>query len=322
MHKGSLALAAAALLSGLPVYAGLGDDLSESTIDLQGVALQPGKIARAATESDAISASPLYQYQVSGTVTGSGAFSFIEAGTDVADALDQIQAGFSENLSGVIINPSSKLPFIVVNKKLKGSFDVGPVKVTAKANVQAGITKPGQTFFSFTQVSVSTNSPIPFPIPANSKITFDAGSTCHVFVPPGSANASKPDLIVSAEPDPVGNNIYNTTGASQTLGQALKKNQAYSFNLLIQNDGTAADSITITGPKGDDNVTVSYKVGKKNVTKQVSGDGYVVSDIPSLGGKVIKVTVKAKVKDATFSGLILATGASDSDTVGIQVGPL
>jgi hypothetical protein len=322
MYKVSLPLFASALISSISAYAG--DDLDSSTIDLQGVALQSGTIAKKASDNDAIGASPIYQYAISGTVTGSGSFSFISAGTDVATALDLVQPGFSENLTGVIVNAKGKLPFIVVNRKLQGSFNVGPVPASARATVQAGITKPGQTFFSFTGVSFLVGG---FPLPGNSKITFDAGSTCRVFVPEGRAQASQPDLIVaSGNEDAVGNNIYNTTGSNQSVSRALKKKESFSFNVLVQNDGTSTDSIAVTGPKGDEDVSISYFIGKKNVTAQVTGTdtgGQAFADLPSLGGKVLKVKVKAKKADASFSGTIVAAGSTnDQDAVAINIGAM
>jgi hypothetical protein len=322
MYKRSFPLFASVLLSTISVHAG--DDPTTSTIDLAGVALQSGVIAKASSDNDVIAASPLYQYAITGTVTGSGSFGFIPAGTNIEDALDQIQAGFSENLTGVIVNPSGKLPFIVVNRKLKGNFNVGPIPASAKATVKAGITKPGQTFFSFTGVSFLVGG---FPLPGNSKITFDAGSTCRVFVPEGRPQVSQPDLIIAAgNADAVGNNIYNASGMNQTIGGALRKNESFSFNLLVQNDGTATDNIAVTGPKGDDDVSITYFLGKKNVTKQVTGvdtGGQAFANLPSLGGKVLKVKVKAKKAGATFNGTIVASSSSnDQDAVAINVGPL
>jgi hypothetical protein len=321
MPKTSLSILAVALLSTLPVQAG--ENTNFASIDLEGVTFQSGKSAKGSSGDDKIGASVLYQYVITGTVTGSGSFSLlVPPGTDLAEALDIIQPGFSEELTGTIVNPSGKLPVVVASKKLKGSFDEGPIHVSAKATIQAGLKASGQASFALTGVSFKVAG---LPVATDGKITFDAGSRCDILIPEGSGASSRSDLVIfSGKEDAIGNNVYTEDGENQTLVRSLKKNESYSFNILVQNDGSEDDSIAVTGPKGDENVSITYKLGQKNVTKQVTGDESNLGlSLKTLAGKVLKVTVKAKKKDATFSGLIEARGSDNSsDAVRVIIGAL
>jgi hypothetical protein len=270
-------------------------------IDLGGVILQHGKNASRRSGDDLLQASSAYDYLISGTVTGEGAFSFIEPGTDLREALDTFDPGFSENLDGTVINPSGELPFIVVSRKLKGSFDIGPFPARAKATVKAGIRRSGEASFSIAGVSLTFGG-----APVSGRITFDPGSSCNVLVPPASSLPAQPDVLIGLNgQEALGNNVY----LNQTITVTVPKGQTVKLNVLLQNDGTATDSLTLQGPAGDDDVALTYLDGKTNVTEAVVAGTYTIENVESRGGAVLKVKIKAKKADATVEGsLILRSG--------------
>ena len=147
--------------------------------------MEHGRNVSRGSGDDLIQASSSYDYLISGTVTGEGAFSFVEPGTDLREAVDRFDSGFSENLDGTVINPSGRLPFIVVSRKLKGNFDMGPFTAQAKATVRAGIRGSGKAFFSLTGVSFTFGG-----IPVAGRITFDPGSSCQTCTAASSCRNS------------------------------------------------------------------------------------------------------------------------------------
>lgn len=273
-----------------------GDDPLSSIIDLGGVIVQHGKNITRGSGDDLLQGSTSYDYLISGTVTGSGAFGFIQPGTDLATALEMIDPGFSENLDGTVINPSGKLPFIVVSRKLKGSFNVGPFPAKAKASIKAGIRGSGEAFFSVTGVSFTLNG---IPVSGSSKITFDPGSACNILVPPASNLPQQPDLLIGlGGQEALGNNVY----ANQTITVTFSRGHAGKLNLLLQNDGTLADSLTLQGPAGDDDVEITYLDGKTDVTAEVVAGTFTVNNVASRGGAVLKAKIKVKKAGATLQG--------------------
>ncbi len=286
-----------------PVKAGLPDDLSTATLDLNKAAIQHGSSVKLKSGADTIAASSLYSYAISGTVTGSGAFSFIAPGTDLGEVFDNFQSGFSKNLTGIIINPKGSLPLVVLSKKLNSNFQASGITGQVRASMKAGITKKGELSFSLTGVSITAFG---FPVPG--KISFDEGSTCIVTVPPGSNQPSQPDVLFSfAGGEAVGSNVYNTTGASQTLAAPLKKKSKVKFNVLVQNDGTASDTILVKGPAGTDGISFKYKIGKQDVTSAVVDGTLELSPADPGSGAVLKVQAKVKDANTAFSGVITAS---------------
>ena len=162
------------------------------------------------------------------------------------------------------------------------------------------------------------------PIPGGGALTFDAGSQFQISLPEAGTLPQRADLLVGTNGEPArGNDTYNTDGTSQSIARSLKKNQFLNFNVLVQNDGTQTDSILVKAPAGDANATISYKLGKTDVTADVTGSGLTLSNLPSAGSAVLKVTVKAKKNGANFTGNIEAAGGDNAkDVVQFHIGPI
>lgn len=137
---------------------------------------------------------------------------------------------------------------------------------------------------------------------------------------------ARPDgLIGLGSKKPVGDAIYNSTGARQTKQTTAKRTTTVAFAWTVQNDGAQPDEITwsqkATGKAG---FTVTFKRGKKNVTGQVVSGKFRTAIRP---GDSVTLTVVVKVKPgakpkAARTWLLRATSGSDPsklDVVGAKV---
>ena len=111
-----------------------------------------------------------------------------------------------------------------------------------------------------------------------------------------------------------GNNIYNTTGVSQSLKVSVRRGRAYTFYAQIQNDGNIADTLSVRGTKAPVGFAIVYLVGSTNVTTRVEAGTYR----PALAAgsafiMQIRITVKGSTPvGRTFKDVILATSRSDA----------
>jgi hypothetical protein len=96
----------------------------------------------------------------------------------------------------------------------------------------------------------------------------------------------------------LGNNVY----ANQTITVTVSKGHAAKVNILLQNDGTLPDSLTLQGPAGNDDLEISYLDGKTDVTEEVVAGTYTIANVESRSGKVLKAKVKVKKAGATVDG--------------------
>ena len=114
----------------------------------------------------------------------------------------------------------------------------------------------------------------------------------------------------------VGNNVYNTTGASQNRTGSALRGQSVSFHISIQNDGTSADRFKVkaTGT-ATTRYTVAYYHGATNITTKVVAGTYLT---PSLAvGAAYLITAKVTVKSTATVGssvtrLVTITSAASS----------
>jgi len=79
-----------------------------------------------------------------------------------------------------------------------------------------------------------------------------------------------------AEASYTGDNLYNTTGASQTRTATCPPGQTTTFVFHAQNDGNVADTLKLTGPAAPAGWTVRYvnAATGADITAQVTGAGY------------------------------------------------
>jgi hypothetical protein len=93
--------------------------------------------------------------------------------------------------------------------------------------------------------------------------------------PPGDI---QPDMLVRTPAATwVGDGIYNSTGADQTISRQQGTDETRLTTLRVQNDGAAPDSFLVTGTGSTAQMTVHYfdrATGGTDITSQVTGAGW------------------------------------------------
>ncbi len=169
-----------------------------------------------------------------------------------------------------------------------------------------------------------------------------AGQTFAFTFPPYSATVlalngappppptRRPDSLIknSGESTYLGDNVYNTDGTGQTKSQSVKAGQSATFNILVQNDGSASDSFTVQGNGSSTGFTVRYYTGTSGgseITSAVTAGTYTLSNLAPGANQVFRAVVT--VTRGTASGtakdtLVTATSVGDNskrDTVKARV---
>lgn len=115
-----------------------------------------------------------------------------------------------------------------------------------------------------------------------------------------------------------GNNIYNTTGASQGSSANVKRTKSITFVIAVQNDGTRTQTFKIKGNSAPPGFAAKYlagATGSTSVTSAVVAGTHRLRNIAPGAKKYLRlvVTVKAGTPiGALRSWLVTATPVSDS----------
>jgi len=137
----------------------------------------------------------------------------------------------------------------------------------------------------------------------------------------------RPDALIrnDADPDYIGDGIYNTDGTDQTKSQTVNHSQTAKYWVELQNDGTDKDRFTVTGTAGGAGWTVRYlrnniHGGVSDITARVTGAGWSCLMTSGLSRELwVEVTPDDTVPgDEVKQVLVTATSESNpslSDTV-------
>lgn len=117
-----------------------------------------------------------------------------------------------------------------------------------------------------------------------------------------------------------GNNVYNTTGAGQTLNASIAKSGGKKTSFVrIQNDGHDNEAFTVTGSGNTSTFTIRYFNGNVDVTPNVIGAGFNTASLAPGASQLIKVVVTAKTKKPNKKSTFSITGKSVSDATNTDV---
>jgi uncharacterized delta-60 repeat protein len=114
---------------------------------------------------------------------------------------------------------------------------------------------------------------------------------------------------------PVGDNIYNLTGAGQTLNAVVHHGGGVKTVIVcVQNDGPATDSFTVLGTPGNAKFKVQYLNGAANVTAAVTHGTFNTGSLAPGATRLLraKITALTPLAGQTRSLGITSTAASDS----------
>ena len=126
----------------------------------------------------------------------------------------------------------------------------------------------------------------------------------------------QPDAQVKGSTDPafLGDGTYNSTGASQTRTLKALPGKTALFNLKIENDGTQADWLALSGPSSVSGFRASYRDGASIVTSQVAAGTYSTGTLAPGASVTISIAVKVpkNAKPRTGASFLL-TATSQAD---------
>jgi glucose/arabinose dehydrogenase len=139
-------------------------------------------------------------------------------------------------------------------------------------------------------------------------------------VPMGSAAASQPDATIklAADAAPLGDNIYNTTGAGQTRTVTSGAGTSRTYVIRVWNDSPTTDSYLLKGTGSVSGFTVKYLSGGSgttDITAAVLAGTYRLSNLAPGGSWVVRlvVTLGASVPSAAVRDwLVTATSQRTS----------
>ena len=138
--------------------------------------------------------------------------------------------------------------------------------------------------------------------------------------PPPPPVTRQPDNQIKNSSDSayIGDNIYNASGTGQLKSQTIRAGKSATFHILVQNDGSAADSFTVRGDGNSTGFTVKYYTGLSggtDITTAVTAGSYKVNNLAASGSATLRVVVTAArnvTANTTKDCLVTATSAGDT----------
>jgi len=131
-------------------------------------------------------------------------------------------------------------------------------------------------------------------------------------------SSSRPDAQVRNHADAanvyVGNDVYNSTGASQSRAQSVAPGVAATYYVKIENDGDAADTFKVTGPGDSNGWLIRYYDNSNNavLTTDVIGAGWTSGSVAAGGSIVVRVTATCGTTAADEKEVLLSAAAVTS----------
>jgi uncharacterized repeat protein (TIGR01451 family) len=133
----------------------------------------------------------------------------------------------------------------------------------------------------------------------------------------GTAGRLQPDLLVRRKVRGSrfrGDGVYNRTGRHQRLLFGLRRGRTAQVIIEIQNDGDALDDIVLAGPGHRKGFAVEYFLRKTNITRRVTGRGFVLTGLQPGGLRRVRMVLTARRR--AHVGVVrrwLVTGRSRGD---------
>jgi hypothetical protein len=130
----------------------------------------------------------------------------------------------------------------------------------------------------------------------------------------------RPDALIKNSSDSayIGDNLYNADGSNQTKSQTVRAGKSVTYDIVVQNDGSASDSFIVRGSAGATALAVKYYTGLSggtDVTAAVTAGTYAISNLSAGGSQTLRVVVTAARNAASNTSLtcvVTATSQGDS----------
>lgn len=122
---------------------------------------------------------------------------------------------------------------------------------------------------------------------------------------------------LAANPDPIGDDIVNSTGQGQTLNERITVGVASTYNFSLLNKGGGVDKFKLVANAGNAAYQVKFfdaGTGGTDVTSAFTGSGYFVNSLAAGGNKPMRVQITPQTGAANtqFTLDITASSASNS----------
>ena len=124
--------------------------------------------------------------------------------------------------------------------------------------------------------------------------------TTHTYTVGGAA---RPDGIVRAGTTGIerGDDVYDPTGATQTVSRRAAAGTAQAFFLRLQNDAPYPDVLRLSGRASKNGYHVTYRTGGDDVTAAVVDGSFTTATLEPGEAVVVKATVQVTDRAATGS---------------------
>src|SRR5262249_44840048 len=108
---------------------------------------------------------------------------------------------------------------------------------------------------------------------------------------------------------------YNADGASQTKSLTVRSGKTASYDIQVQNDGSATDSFQVRGSTGNSSLSVKYSIGSTDITAAVTAGTYTINNLAAGGNQTLRFVVTATRNapvNSSLSALITVTSLADT----------
>src|SRR5262245_45665914 len=129
---------------------------------------------------------------------------------------------------------------------------------------------------------------------------------CALVVAPSPASASgRPDAVIRmpGESAPLGNGVYNSTAAHQTILRQIGRTAQAVYYVELQNDGRLPGDLRVRGGAHTVRFRVRYYVGSQDVTRLVKAGALILRDVEPGAHRTVTVRIstrRAVPKGTTF----------------------
>ncbi len=208
-----------------------------------------------------------------------------------------------------------------------------PPQTAAIFPVSAGSTSPATVTFSSISYVLGSYVPPGALVAAAAVDTGASGTGTNVsgnqfvnaLVSTGSLPVYRPDgmIKVSTASAYLGNDIYSTTAAGQTVAVKAARGTKKTFLIQVQNDGNSLDQLAIKGAGAQKGFTITYLLGANgttSITSQVIAGSYTTIALAPGGTTVFRavIGVKATATIGTVKAfLVTAASAHDASVTDV-----
>lgn len=103
--------------------------------------------------------------------------------------------------------------------------------------------------------------------------------TTHTYLLNQAVAGFQPDLIIGAGGSAIGRNIFNATGAGQSISFTLKKGRSKNISIQGIYGGKTSDTITLKGSGSSKQFPVQYLIGQADITTSVKSGKFKIAKL-------------------------------------------